>query len=314
MSAPGVPIKVEQAAPLPVTLSPSRASDFLSCQLRFFFGAVDRWRTPPTVHTALGNIVHEVAEELYQLEPSQRTRATASELLAAAWPVWQAKPEYADMLSADSGAVIRQKAEACLDGLFALEDPTQLAVEPDHVETWVEASLFRAPIRGRIDRMTVDGVWRISDYKTGRVPAPRYVEKALAGLFTYAAVLAASHPDKRLPDEVELLYLLGPKRIRRPVLRPYLLDHARRLDTTWETINTSYETSTYHATTGPLCRFCDFAHACPVKSRSAPIPGTPESHALLASKGLHRSTTAVPDTGRDPDLDAAEVAISTGTA
>ena len=302
----GVPIAVQQQTPLPTTLSPSRASDYLSCQLKFFFTAVDRWRTPPTEHTALGNLVHEVIEHLYLREPHERTRAHAQELLDEAWPQWQAKPDYSGILN----PTIRLRAEACLDGLFELEDPTQLTVLPDHIETWVEAQLYNAPIRGRIDRMTEDGVWRISDYKTGRVPAARYVEKSLQGLFTYAAALAASHPDKRLPDEVELLYLLGPKRIRRPVLRPYLLEHAGRLDTTWSSINASFDTSTWHATTGPLCRFCDFATACPVRNRNAPQPGTPESHALLAARGLTRSQSAVPDTGRDPDRDAAEVAVS----
>jgi putative RecB family exonuclease len=298
-------VAVEQHGPLPPTLSPSRASDFRSCQLKFFFGAVERWRTPPTEHTALGNLVHEVIEELYKLDAAERTRERASRLLHEAWPRWAADPAYTSILNPE----IRRKAEASLDGLYALEDPTALVVEPEHVETWVEATLYGAPIRGRIDRMTADGVWRISDYKTGRVPAPRYVEKALAGLFTYAAVLAASHPDKQLPDEVELLYLLGPKRIRRPVLRPYLLEHAQRLDVTWHDINSSYDGSTWHAVTGPLCRFCDFAIACPARNRDAPPPGSPASHELLTGRGLRRST-AVIDTGHDPDLDAAEVALS----
>jgi putative RecB family exonuclease len=306
----GIPIAVQQTAALPPTLSPSRASDYASCQLKFFFGAVDRWRTPPTEHTALGNLVHEVIENLYLLEAAERTRDRASELLAEAWPEWSAKPDYATILNPQ----IREKAERSLDGLYELEDPTSLIVEPEHVETWVEATLYGAPIRGRIDRMTADGIWRISDYKTGRVPAARYVEKALAGLFTYAAALAASHPEKRLPDEVELLYLLGPKRIRRPVLRPYLLDHAGKLDLTWSNINSSYDGSTWHATTGPLCKYCDFAIACPARNRSAPTPGSPESHELLASRGLTRSRTVPPDTGRDPDRDAAEVAVSTEPA
>jgi putative RecB family exonuclease len=303
----GVPITVDQqASTLPSTLSPSRASDFLSCQLKFFFTAVERWRTPPTEHTALGNLVHEVVEKLYLLEPPHRTRGRAGELLAEAWGEWVTKADYADILN----PVIRQKAEQCLDGLFELEDPTSLTVAPEDVEAWVEATLYGAPIRGRIDRMTADGIWRISDYKTGRVPAARYVEKALAGLFTYAAALAASHPDKRIPDEVELLYLLGPKRIRRPVLRPYLLEHAGKLDLTWSSIQTSYDGSTWHATTGPLCKYCDFATACPARNRKAPTPGSAESHELLAARGLTRSTSVVPDTGRDPDRDAAEVAVS----
>jgi putative RecB family exonuclease len=306
VSHDGVPIAVKQTAALPATLSPSRASDYLSCELKFFFTAVDRWRTPPTEHTALGNLVHEVLEKLYLLDQPERTRSRASELLDEAWPEWTAKPDYVAILNPQ----IRLKAEQSLDGLFALEDPTALTVDPDHVEAWVEATLYGAPIRGRIDRMTADGIWRISDYKTGKVPAPRYVEKALAGLFTYAAALGASHPDKRLPDEVELLYLLGPKRIRRPVLRPYLLDHAGKLDLTWSSINTSYDGSTWHATTGPLCNYCDFAIACPARNRNAPAPGTPESHELLAARGLTRSPSAVPDTGHDPDRDAAEVAVS----
>jgi hypothetical protein len=93
------------------------------------------------------------------------------------------------------------------------------------------------------------------------------------------------------------------------VLRPYLLEHAGKLDATWSSINTSYEVSTWHATTGPLCNYCDFTTACPVRNRNAPMPGTPESHALLAARGLTRSQSAVVDTGRDPDRDAAEVAV-----
>ena len=306
VSQQGVPVVVHQGSPLPATLSPSRASDYLSCGLKFFFTAVDRWRTPPTVHTALGNLVHEVVEHLYLLPAPERTRQRAQELLDEAWPQWVAKDDYTDLLN----AAIKGKAEQCLDGLYALEDPTTLTVEAGHVETWVEAQLYGAPIRGRIDRMTADGVWRISDYKTGRVPAARYVEKSLQGLFTYAAALAAGHPDKQLPDEVELLYLLGPRRIRRPVLRPYLLEHAGRLDTTWSSINASYASSTWHATTGPLCSYCDFAVACPVRNRSAPTPGSAASHEVLLTRGLTRSRTPVPDTGRDPDRDAAEVAVS----
>ncbi len=306
MSDAGVPIEVQQSADLPATLSPSRASDYTSCGLKFFFGAVDRWRTPPTVHTALGNLVHEVIETLYLLPAAERTRDHAGALLEEAWPQWTAKPDYTDLLS----PAIRAKAEQSLDGLYALEDPTAITVAPEEIEAWVEADLYGAPVRGRIDRMTTDGVWRISDYKTGKVPAARYVEKSLQGLFTYAAALAASHPDRRLPDEVELLYLLGPTRIRRPVLRPYLLEHASRLDATWSSIGTSYDASTWHASTGPLCNYCDFAVACPVRSRTAPQPGTAESHALLVERGLTRSRSAVPDTGHDPNRDAAELAVS----
>jgi putative RecB family exonuclease len=153
----GVPVAVDQqASTLPATLSPSRASDYLSCQLKFFFTAVERWRTPPTEHTALGNLVHEVIEKLYLLDAPERTRATAGQLLDEAWTDWSVKPDYVVILNPQ----IRQKAELSLDGLFELEDPTSLVIDPEHVEAWVEATLYGAPIRGRIDRMSADGIWR----------------------------------------------------------------------------------------------------------------------------------------------------------
>ncbi len=114
--------------------------------------------------------------------------------------------------------------------------------------------------------MTDDGIWRITDYKTGKVPASRYVERALAGLFTYAAALAASHPERRIPDEVELLYLLAPARIRRPILRPYLLDHARALGETWTQIQQAHARSRWSVSPGPLCR-------CPRPARPLRLHG-----------------------------------------
>src|SRR5438067_13606149 len=85
----GVPVAlVQHASALPATLSPSRASDYLSCQLKFFFTAVERWRTPPTEHTALGNLVHEVIEKLYLLNAPDRTRTCAGQLLDEAWTEW----------------------------------------------------------------------------------------------------------------------------------------------------------------------------------------------------------------------------------
>ncbi len=296
---------------LPSFLSPTRAAEFRQCGLKFYFSAVERWRSPATEHTALGNVVHDVAEALYRLPAVERTRDTASELLTRLWSKWQAEPGHEQLLSAGSGAAIRARAEAALDGLFELEDPTVVLAEADGLEAWVSAPLYRAPVRGRVDRMTDDGIWRITDYKTGRVPAPRYVEKALAGLFTYAAALAASHPERRIPDEVELLYLLAPARIRRPVLRPYLLDHARALGETWGQIEQSHARSRWSVGPGPLCDWCPFTPACPVRNRQAPQPGTAASQALLSAAGLSRSGQAVPaDAGLDPDLDAAEVAVS----
>jgi hypothetical protein len=72
-----------------------------------------------------------------------------------------------------------------------------------------------------------------ADYKSGRVPQPRYTSKAFFGLWTYAAALAASDPERVLPDRVELLYLIGRERLSRPVLRAVAIEHAKSLARIW---------------------------------------------------------------------------------
>jgi len=282
----------------------------MQCELRFYFGAVERWRTPPTEATALGNVVHQALEDLYRLSPDERTRGRAKQLLEDAFSTVLENAEY-DAIRADDAVMdnLRERAPAAVDGLYELEDPTHVDVDPADLERWAERDLYAAPIRGRIDRTTRTPTWVVSDYKTGKVPAPRYVSGALGSMYTYAAVLAAGHPDRRLPDTIELLYLLGPERISRPVVREHLLSHARKLGETWQAITTAHGAGQYIARTGPLCGWCPFALACPAVTADAPAVGTLDSGRLLTADGLTRSTT-IGDPDRDPDRDAAEEAAS----
>ena len=99
---------------------------------------------------------------------------------------------------------VHATCEDSLDGLFALEDPATVTVGSDGLEVWVAATLYDAPVRGRIDRLyDASGAYVVADYKTGKVPKPAYTQKAFFGLWTYAAALAASDPDRLLPDRIE---------------------------------------------------------------------------------------------------------------
>src|SRR3954470_8170587 len=110
--------------PLPAHLSPSRIKDWAQCELRFYFGAIERWRTPPTEATALGNVVHQAVEDLYRLPPGERTRARAGQLLEGAFHTVLAGADY-DAIRADDAimASLRDRAPAAVDGLHELEDP-----------------------------------------------------------------------------------------------------------------------------------------------------------------------------------------------
>src|SRR3954465_9199531 len=105
--------------PLPARLSPSRIKDWAQCELRFYFGAVERWRTPPTEATALGNVVHQALEDLYRLPPPERTRNRAGRLLDDAFQTVPVGAEY-DAIRADDAimASLRQRALAAVDGLY----------------------------------------------------------------------------------------------------------------------------------------------------------------------------------------------------
>jgi len=146
------------------------------------------------------------------------------------------------------------------------------------------------PVRGRIDRLyDASGAYVVADYKSGRVPRPEYTATAFFGLWTYAAALAASDPDRVLPDRVELLYLVGRERLARPVVRAVALDHARDLARIWRQILTAVQRTAVTARTSPLCDWCAFSSICPARTK-VPLPrvGSDEHAALVGALGLRR--------------------------
>ena len=70
------------------SLSPSRASDFMSCPLLYRFRTVDKLPEPYSPDAVRGTVVHKVLEDLFDLPAAQRTPGRATELLA---PTWEAR-------------------------------------------------------------------------------------------------------------------------------------------------------------------------------------------------------------------------------
>lgn len=274
----------------PKSLSPTSASTWGQCQLRYVLAYLMGWQEPSTKPQLIGNTVHRAVELLYGLDAGERSRAHASELLREALAEELVKPTYAQLLAGDDAqGDVLDVGEDALDGLFALEDPQQITVGPGGLEVWVEAVLYEAPVRGRIDRIyDAAGAEAVADYKTGKVASSRYVEKAFFGLWTYAAALAAADPDHRLADRIELLYLIGRERLARPVLREVALDHAKALARTWRAIQevTGGRPEQVTARKSKLCDWCAFKPACPAYLRNSPVVGTGEHDQLLVHAGL----------------------------
>jgi len=139
----GATSAVEPAAdPVPVpSLSPSRASDFLTCPLLYRFRVIDRLPEPPSPAAARGTLVHAVLERLFDEPAASRTPETAKALLAPQWDrLTAAEPALAELFDDEAArSAWLAEANAMLDRYFTLEDPTRL--EPSHRELAVEATL-----------------------------------------------------------------------------------------------------------------------------------------------------------------------------
>src|SRR6202051_3945463 len=72
----------EQA--LPQSLSPSRLSDFQACPRRYQHASIERLPQPASYATAKGRFVHFVFENLFLLDPDQRTIERAREFVTPA--------------------------------------------------------------------------------------------------------------------------------------------------------------------------------------------------------------------------------------
>ena len=138
-------------------LSPSRASDFMTCPLMFRYRTLDKLPDEPSVDAVRGTVVHKVLEDLFDLPAAERTPDRAADLLVPAWDdMLSALPELAEMFGGE-GPDVAAWLTSCREVLtryFTLEDPSRL--EPAERELYVETLLSsRLMLRGFVDRLDV---------------------------------------------------------------------------------------------------------------------------------------------------------------
>src|SRR3954467_12662660 len=109
------------------SLSPSRASDFMSCPLLFRFRTVDHLPEPFSPDAVRGTVVHKVLENLFDLPAADRTPAHAAALLAPAGEkLLETEPELAELC----GAPGTERSQ--LEGVEGAEGAADLA-------SWMES-------------------------------------------------------------------------------------------------------------------------------------------------------------------------------
>lgn len=272
----------KDAATIPPRVSYSQMSLYQQCGLKFFFSYVAGWQEPPTAALVGGNITHLVAEHLYKLSPAERTVEAALELLREHGPEFLRKPQntvFSDDIK------MKQSVREAVVNLFELEDPTQVTVQPEHLEMNLRVPINGVEFTGTVDRFTQDGVNRVSDYKTGKGPG-RFLDQKLAQPFLYALAFKTQHDID--VHEVELIYLNAKEIHRLPVVPSDMEDAGQQLVEMSQGSKSDFGNSSWEAKTGPLCKWCAFKEVCPAVNvgTTSATPGSEESNQILATAGL----------------------------
>lgn len=257
----------EVAAAPPVSLSPSRAGDFMQCPLLYRFRVIDRLPEKPSEAATRGTLVHAVLERLFDAPAAERTAPRAKQLVPGQWDrLRESRPEVAELFAEDpEGERLTRwlaEAELLVERWFTLEDPSRL--EPAERELFVEAELDSGlRLRGIIDRVDVapTGEVRLVDYKTGKAPRPQYAEDALFQMKFYALVVWRLK--QVIPRRLQLVYLGSGDVLTYDPVRADLERVERKLLALWEAIRLATETGDWRPRPTKLCGWCDHQAHCP---------------------------------------------------
>jgi len=305
-AVPAEAVAERAAGPVPddhhriASLSPSRASDFMTCPLLYRFRVVDRLPERPGWASTRGTLVHAVLETLFDLPAPERTLPRAAGLLPAAWqrlleqdeslkqlfevdepddnghqdpPAAPAATFTPEMESEQVRAPLEEflaEAEDLLERYFTLEDPSRL--EPAERELLVSVPLPSGLLlRGIVDRIDVapGGQVRVVDYKTGQAPSEVFEAKALFQMKFYALVLWRLRG--AIPAMLQLVYLGGEGTLMRyqPEERD-LLATERKLNALWQAIERAYERREFLPSPSRVCSWCDHRAICPAFDGTPP--------------------------------------------
>ena len=268
------------ASYLPIRLSPSRASDYKTCPQLFKFRAIDRLPEPADIYSTKGTLIHAVLEQLYVLEPAQRTIQNAHTFMLQVWENLKADPEYSALkLDPAEEAEWLDHGSSLLVNYFKMEDPTRVA--PHEMEWWVEHETQRTLLRGIIDRVeiTADGEWVLSDYKTGRSPSETYALGSFFGLKFYALVCWREFG--KMPKLLRLIQLKKPEVITLVPTLQMLLAMERQLDALAQAILRAHENNDWRPRVSNLCEWCPHKAICPAFA-GRQVPDVTEAPALVS--------------------------------
>lgn len=243
----------------PPYLSPSSISTFQQCPLKFKFSKIDGLKEDPTEATLMGNFVHDVLEDLYSMQPEDRTLEAARELAKLHWQEKWGE-EISNWVRPDGLSNLRWNAWWCIENLWKLENPVE--VNPEGVETKVSTEIRGVPIMGYIDRWSrgPDGIV-ITDYKTGKTPRPKYQDQKYQQLMIYA--VAVQNLGFGQVSDIELLFLKGGDRLAKSVTKDDVEFVESSVVRVYSEVIACCDIGVFEPRPSILCDWCSFKPICP---------------------------------------------------
>lgn len=240
-------------------------NDFTNCPQLYKYRTIDLLPEPPSIDAERGKLVHSVLEDIFELPSSERTYASAIDLLPHAWSKQLANTPELSALVLDEKEWI-DRAQALLNNYFSLENPTSFesTFRELHLERTISEEIY---LHGYVDRLDVapTGEVRIVDYKTGKSPKPGWEEKALFQLRIYALLYWRNQGV--LPRLLKLIYLGDVKVIESTPTETQLKSAEQKLMNIGAEILTAIETNHFPTRASKLCDWCFFKTICPAHQK-----------------------------------------------
>jgi putative RecB family exonuclease len=268
--------------PAKYSLSPSRASDYKNCPLKYRYLTIDKFKEPKTVEPLRGTLVHSVLERLFDVEPAERTPEYATSILPTEWAkILEQNPEYGELVDENGSAEWLQNAQILIDRYFLMEDPRR--ANPYKREERIDYRFNEdMALKGFIDRLDKNaaGDIRVLDYKTGNSPSLGRVDKALFQLKFYA--LAIYKETGSVPKELKLMYLGDGNSLTYNPTEKDMEETEEQIGHLWTRIKSSIDSGEFKPRKTPLCGWCSFKDKCPEFGGTIPPMPSASSPAPLA--------------------------------
>jgi len=209
----------------------------------------------------MGNFVHETLEYFYVLPSDDRNLANLKSLAASTWENSEWLERVTPWIGTDPDVIrmFRWNSWWCLENIFNVENPKQ--VDATHIEYELNGQINGVTLKGFIDRLTIGDTNVISDYKTGKTPAKRWVDDKFLQLRIYGTLIGELGVCE--PDQLELLYLKDGTKYKVPFTDQDRSDTIEYVTITKRLIDEACETHQFETRTSRLCDWCAYKTICP---------------------------------------------------